>query len=71
MRSIVAANVLGVDESEGEDEAEEHEHHEGDIGAIVDGVGLAVDVLTERDLHDGQWFAFQGATSKQYLPNYQ
>ncbi|KFY15527.1 hypothetical protein V492_01934 [Pseudogymnoascus sp. VKM F-4246] len=49
-RAVGADHFVGVAEEEGEHRAGEHEHDEGDVGAVLDRRGvLAVDVGAERD----------------------
>ena len=47
--AVLADDVLGVGEEQGKAGADEHEHDEADVGAVLDGGGLVVDVGAEGD----------------------
>jgi hypothetical protein len=49
--AILTDDLVGIANEQGQAGTEEHEHNEGDVGAVTDGaVGLDVDVLSEGDL---------------------
>ena len=49
MAAIGTLNGLGIAEETCKDEADKHQHDEGDVGAVCNGAGGAVEVLPERD----------------------